>query len=218
MRASREMEPLKDREEEDAEKLKRDEGEDRQKAKQELEDAGKRIREAEVQSEEAEQTDQGRAGDGAVKQITRDAAGQLVVRIEGRDEEIVDARVARCFPWSLPESYVSVRDKDGKEVALLRTLDELDEASREIVAKELEEKIFNPKIQRLTSYKNEFGVVSITAQTDRGEVTFQIRSRDDVRLLSPGRALFRDADGNTYELADFTEMDTASQKWLEQYF
>ena len=158
------------------------------------------------------------AAAGVVKAVSRNEAGQLVVQIDGRGEPIVDARVARCFPWSLPDYYIAIRDKEGKELALLRTLDELDSTSREVVREELADKIFNPKIHRITDHRNEFDVISITAATDRGEVTFQIRSRDDVRLLSDSRALFRDADGNTYELTDLKALDLASRKWLEDYF
>jgi hypothetical protein len=154
----------------------------------------------------------------AVKSVWRNEAGQLVVHLDGRGEPVVDARVARCFPWSLPEAYIAIRDKEGKELALLRTLDDLDPASRAVVHRELADKIFNPKIHRITDHRNEFDVISITATTDRGEVTFQIRSRDDVRLLSDSRALFRDADGNTYELTDLAALDPASRKWLEDYF
>jgi hypothetical protein len=154
----------------------------------------------------------------AVMKITRNEAEQLVVQMDGKDAPVVDAHVARCFPWSLPDSYVSIRDKEGKELALLKTLEELEPASRKIVQGELAEKVFNPKIRRIINYRSEFGVISITAQTDRGEVTFQIRSRDDVRLLSNTRAMFRDADGNTFELADLNKLDRASRKWLEDYF
>jgi len=156
--------------------------------------------------------------DALVVRVERDAAGRLVVAVDGRDEPIVDARLARCFPWSVPDSYISVRDADGKEITLLRTLDRLDPASRAIVEEELRDKIFNPKIQRLISHKEEFGVTSMTVRTDRGEVTFQIRSRDDVRLLGPGRALFRDADGNAYELTDLAALDKASRRHFLQYF
>ncbi len=158
------------------------------------------------------------ASGGAVKAVRRNEAGQLVVYLDGRGEPVVDARVARCFPWSLPEAYIAIRDKDGKELALLKTLEELDPQSRQVVHEELADKIFNPKIHRISDHRSEFGVISITATTDRGEVTFQIRSRDDVRLLSKTRALFRDADGNVYELADLDALDPASRKWLEEYF
>jgi len=155
---------------------------------------------------------------GRIEKVTRNEEGQLVVRVEGHDEPVVDARVVRCFPWSLPDGYLAVRTRDGHEMALLNSLDELDPASRKVVEQELHDKVFNPRIRRIVSHKHEFGVASLTAETDRGTVSFQIRSRDDVRTLSPTRALFRDVDGNTYELPDLARLDSASRKHLERYF
>ena len=153
-----------------------------------------------------------------IERVTLDAAGKLVVHLAGRDEPIVGAQVARCFPWSLPESYISLRDPAGGEFAMLKSTDELPASSRDVVEAELRDKVFNPKILRVISCREEFGVTSIAVETDRGSVTFQIRSHDDVRLLSPVRALFRDVDGNTYELPDVTALDAASQRHLQQYF
>ena len=153
-----------------------------------------------------------------IDRIERDGTGQLLVYLAGREEPEVDVRVARCFPWSLPASYVSIRNKEGKEIALLKTLDELDPDSRKLVEDELREKIFNPKILRVTEFKREFGVTSIRCDTDRGEVAFQIRSHEDVRVLTPTRALLRDVDGNTYELADLSALDPASRRHFQQYF
>ncbi len=154
------------------------------------------------------------AEDVRIERIVCDEAGKLTVHLVGRDEPIADARVARCFPWSLPEGYISVRDSDGREIVLLESLADLDEASREVVAEELRHKIFRPKITRVMSCRMEFGVTSISAETDRGEVTFQISSRDDVRLLSSTRALFHDVDGNTYELPDVDALDPESKRKL----
>ena len=159
-----------------------------------------------------------RGGEAAVEKVELNPAGQLVVHMRGGREPVVDARVARCFPWSLPDGYISVRDADGKEIALLQTLDGLDDASRQVVEQELADKVFNPKIRRIVDYRHEFGVTSITAETDRGRVTFQIRSRDDIRILSRTRGLFRDADGNTYEMEDLDALDAQSRKWLQDHF
>ncbi|MFW5841465.1 MAG: DUF1854 domain-containing protein, partial [Planctomycetota bacterium] len=65
---------------------------------------------------------------------------------------------------------------------------------------------------------HEFGVSNIKARTDRGVVNFQVKSRDDVRLLSASRALFRDADGNIYELPDLNQLDSQSRRHLANYF
>lgn len=156
-------------------------------------------------------------GAAVVDRIERDAAGRVIVHLQGSDEPVEDARIARCFPWSLPDVFISIRNAEGKEIALLRSTDELDPGSRAVVEADLQEKIFNPHIRRVLSYKSEFGVISVTAETDRGEVTFQIRGRDDVRPLSEGRLLFRDVDGNTYELPDAEQLDKTSRKHLSEF-
>jgi len=153
-----------------------------------------------------------------IESLTWNSIGQLIVRVKGREQPYLEAKVARCFPWSVPETYISIRDKDGKEIALLNSADDLDAASKEVLLRELKEKMFAPKILRVADCKDEFGVTSLTAETDRGMVTFQIRSRDDVRVLSETRALFRDADGNTYELADLNALDAAGRKRMQDYF
>ena len=153
-----------------------------------------------------------------IERVERNAAGQLVVHLAGRDQPVVDAKAARCFRWSMPQSYISIRDAEGRELALLETLDELDQASRRILIDELRDRIFNPKITAITDHKSDFGVTSITADTDRGRVTFQIRGSDDVRILSPKRALLRDIDGNTYELVDLSALAPKSRRFLERYF
>ena len=163
-------------------------------------------------------SDAAEADNGRVVSITRNALGQLVAQFANRDQPITDVRIARCFPWSIPDSYLSIRSAEGKELALIVTLNDLDPSSRQVVEQELHEKVFNPRILRILDYNNEFGVISITAQTDRGNVTFQIRSRDDVRMLSPVRAIFHDADGNSYELHDISTMDALSRKLLHEYF
>jgi hypothetical protein len=151
-------------------------------------------------------------------QLQRNAKGELIAAVPGRPEPVVNVTVARCFPWSHAEEYISIRDKEGKELVLLETLAGLDDATRRLVLSELHDKVFVPKIRRITEFKAEFEVVSISAETDRGRVTFQIRNRDDVRTLSLARAIFRDVDGNAYEVEDFHALDRASQRHLEQYF
>ncbi|MFP3937094.1 MAG: DUF1854 domain-containing protein [Phycisphaerae bacterium] len=155
---------------------------------------------------------------GTVQRVELDDAGRVVVHLEGSDQPVVDASVARCFPWSLPEAYISVRDSKGREIAMLRSLDELDADSRSVVEAELRDKIFNPKIVKIKDLRDEFGVLTIKAETDRGDVSFQVRRRDDVRVLSGGRALLKDVDGNTYELPDVNGLDKTSRKHFLQYF
>lgn len=153
-----------------------------------------------------------------VERLERDGDNRLVARLSGRAEPVVGVKLAKYFPWSRPDSYVSVRSADGKEVALVRLLDELDDESRRIAEAELRDKIFNPRIVRILEFRHEFGIYSVTAETDRGRAIFQFRGRDDIRILSSTRALFRDADGNAYELPDLNALDPASRRHLMPFF
>ena len=153
-----------------------------------------------------------------IRTLERNAKDQIVAHIEGSDEPVVDVHIRRYFPWSDPEEYFSIRNADGKELAMLRTLHELDPGSREIAEAELAHKVFNPKITRVLSHKREFGLTTMVAETDRGSVTVQFNSREDVRILSPTRGLIRDINGNTLEVPNLHEMDAVSQRFLQRYF
>lgn len=153
-----------------------------------------------------------------VTRLERNASGQLVVHLAGGETPVTDVKLTRYFPWSMPDAYVSVRTDQGREVAVLTDLDDLDPDSRETLESELRDKVFNPKLLRILEYRHEFGISYVKAETDRGEVTFQFRGRHDIRLLSPTRALIRDVDSNTYELPDFNRLDPTSRRYLQRYF
>ena len=58
--------------------------------------------------------EQQKAADGAQApvgevRLSRDQRGQLVARIGDDAEPVAGVRLARCFPWSMPESYISIR-------------------------------------------------------------------------------------------------------------
>lgn len=154
----------------------------------------------------------------SLSRLERNNKGELVAHVEGADEPLENIKVARCFPWSLSDRYISIRNSEGKEIVLLETLDAVSAKTRKLIEEELRDKVFIPRIERITKYSDDFDVVSITAETDRGGVTFQMRSRRDVRALSPTRAIFRDVDGNLYEVPDFNALDRASQRHIEQFF
>lgn len=153
-----------------------------------------------------------------VTSIERNKAGQIVVHLADGESPVTDVKIVRYFPWSLPDAYISVRTGKGEEVAMLADLEILDPASREVIESELRDKVFNPKILRILEYKQEFGITSVKADTDRGQVMFQFRGRHDIRLLSPTRAIIRDVDSNSYELPDYNALDPASRRYLRRYF
>ena len=62
--------------------------------------------------------------------LERRADGQLWASIDGLERAV---RVHRCFPWSEPGRFLSLRDTDNEEFALVAALDELNGISLRVV-------------------------------------------------------------------------------------
>ena len=88
-------------------------------------------------------TSQTEPADGSVssvpklEKLTRDDKGMLIAHLVGQNEPVADVRVMRCFPWTLPESFVSIRDADGNEIVLLEALAEVPDKTRSLIEQEL---------------------------------------------------------------------------------
>jgi hypothetical protein len=126
--------------------------------------------------------------------------------------------VIRLFPLSEPQSYLSLRGGDNKELGVLMEPGELDAQSRALVMEELERRYLVPVVQRVVAVKERFGTVEWQVQTDRGPRTFTTRElRESVVQPSPGRYLLSDVDGNRYDVRDLQAMDPVSRRHLSQY-
>ena len=122
--------------------------------------------------------------------------------LEG-DRSWREVLVARAFPFSDPDRYIGLRDGDDKDIGILTTLHGLDGDSRQIIEEELERRYFTPKVERVLSVTEEFGVVTWDVETDRGRRRFLVRNlRDNSFPLGANRLMMTDTDGNRYEIPD----------------
>ena len=144
--------------------------------------------------------------------LDRDPFGDLILKVQDRTYERVKA--SRAFPLSFPEHYIVLRNQEG-EIGLLEDIRQLDRHSRKILEQELRKAYFIPKITRIYSLEEKYGVSKWYVETDRGPRRFDIRSRDDIKPVPPFRVLFRDADGNRYEIPDVRQLDSKSRDLLD---
>jgi hypothetical protein len=147
-------------------------------------------------------------------QIRRDEFRRLHVVVDGKDEHI-DLKPAPVFPISEAADFVSFLDEKGKEVVLLCNLGSLDEESGAMLAEELGRAYFVPKIISIYDIEDAHGAARWEVETDRGYRIFDIRDREDVRVLGKGRLLLQDADGNRYEVEDMSALDERSRRLLD---
>jgi len=146
--------------------------------------------------------------------VWRDQFRRLHVQVEGGDE-YVDVKPMPVFPVSEAADYVSFLDSKDKEVLLLRDPRGLDPDSRKALEDELGRTYFVPKITRVHQIEDAHGAARWEVETDRGYRVFDIRDREDVRVIRRTRVLLQDADGNRFEIEDIRELDERSQRLLD---
>jgi hypothetical protein len=146
--------------------------------------------------------------------IWRDEFRRLHVLVDGKTEH-VDLRPAPVFPISGVASYMSFLDEKDREAVLLRDPSGLDCESREALTEELSRAYFVPKITCIYEIEDAHGAARWEVETDRGYRIFDVRDREDVRVLSGGRLLLQDADGNRYEVEDMNALDERSRRILD---
>ena len=145
----------------------------------------------------------------------RPTAGGLV-SLELDDALYPKVDVYLSFPFTFSEQFISIRDEEGEEIGLIRDLSELDPVSRKAVQEELNWRYFTPKIQRITSYKEEFGHTYWGVITERGKENFVTRGRDQaIRVISEYRILIIDVSGNRFEIPDLKKLDNRSRMYVE---
>ena len=151
---------------------------------------------------------------------TRGAAPAL--RLERRDDGRLWAHgrgeprpvvVCRCFPWSEPTRYVSLRD-DEEEVALITDMGELDAESRQALELALAEAGFVLEIEELLSIDEEIEIRNWKVHTFHGPRSFQTPRDEWPREVPGGGLIIRDVAGDLFYIRDPESMDAGSERLL----
>ena len=138
--------------------------------------------------------------------------GRLMVN-NGKDEAI-SVRAQRCFPWSEPGRFVSLRDRDGEEVALIEDVAMFDAAPRAAIERSLAETSFVLEIEHVEAIDTEFEIRNWKVRTRQGPYVFQTRLDEWPRRTPQDGLILKDVAGNVFHLRDPRHMDKTSRKLL----
>lgn len=122
--------------------------------------------------------------------------------------------VRPCFPWSESRRFISLRDDDHVEVALVKDPAELDPASRSALEQALAEAGFLLEVTRVLGIEEEVEIRHWRVETRQGPRTFQTRLDDWPRSLPDGGFLIRDVGGDLYHIAAPAALDKQSRALL----
>lgn len=143
-------------------------------------------------------------------------APKNTVRMTVRDERsYIRVRPVNASPMAHSDRYVSLLDIKNEEVAFIKDLYDLDEASRKVIEEELAHRYLRATIKRVNSIQMEYGVTYWDVMTDRGKREFVIRGHENTHWASDSRLLLTDVDGNRFEVVDYTRLDAHSIQLIE---
>jgi len=143
----------------------------------------------------------------------RSERGSLILTLDGQD--YTDLKVRRAFPLEEAAHDIGVFDANGDEIGLLEDPQQLDADSRQALLDELDKVYFHPVITAFNSLDEEFGVLRGEIETTSGRRQLEIRGyRTNVRVLSRGRAIVEDVDGNRYLIEDWRTLPQKTREIL----
>ena len=129
----------------------------------------------------------------------------------------------RALPILQPMEYISVADRENKEIGILRSLDTLSELQRAIVANELNARYYSPEVLEVVSVKDKLGYVYMELKIRSKDGSSCIKNcavkdvSKNIRMLDERSLIIFDVDGNRYIICDVAKLDKNSVKRLDPY-
>lgn len=133
-------------------------------------------------------------------------------------QEIGRVYFHRAFPFELPEQFISVQEREGKEYGIIKDIVNLDDESAANVRAALARKYYTPTITKIHSLKERFGYSYWSVDTDKGKMNFTLQDTfRSIAKVSDVRLVVTDIDGNRYYILDAEALDPSSYKKIELY-
>ena len=137
--------------------------------------------------------------------------GQLWAVLGARERPVW---VRRCFPWSAGAAWVSLRDANEEEVALVREPAELEPDSRRALERALAEAGFVIDVQAVLHIEDEIEIRTFRVRTASGTRSFQTLRDEWPREMPDGSLLLKDVAGDLYRVRDPGALDRRSRRRL----
>jgi len=140
--------------------------------------------------------------------------GRLLMR---KDERWISVKLRACFPWSNPHEFISLRDDENVEHALVRNPRDLPEEAREPLLRAMAASGFAFQITRIEAIEKDFELRVWKIETEQGPRRFVTAIDDWPRELDDGRILLEDLAGDLYVIPDREALDAHSKGLLWAY-
>lgn len=124
----------------------------------------------------------------------------------------------RCFPFEEPWRYISVLDKDKKEIGIITDIAVFDDDMQEILKNELNRKYYMQTIISVDKLKDRYGFTYWDVTTEYGHANFTLSdTHRNIVKIAEDRLMVVDMDGNRYLIPSVVGLDKGSYKRIELY-
>lgn len=150
--------------------------------------------------------------------FSRTEGGFVSLEMDGQFWDRI--QVIRLFPFSEPDSFLSIRtvEERSREIGVISNLKDVDKETRRMLKEQLDLHYFTPVIQKIMDIKDEYGYAYFHVLTDRGECRFTINmGGNGVVRLSDQRLLITDLDENRFEIHDVFALTQKEQRKLDLF-
>ena len=126
----------------------------------------------------------------------------------------IPVRAVRCFPWISANRFFSLRDRDGKEAALVDKPADLDAGSREALKLAVAASASCLEIRRIRRIAQDIELRVWEVETRAGGRKFQTELDAWPEPLPGGGWIVRDITGDLYRIPRPEELDHPSRSLL----
>lgn len=131
----------------------------------------------------------------------------------GDGTEYTEVELRRLFPVSDRDHYISLIDKDERQIAMIRSYDDITPESAAAVKACFNDYYLIPKIKKIYECSDATGALVMKVDTDHGRAEFRIRNRhSDMKIYPEDRVIIRDSSDNRYEIESLASLDRKS--WI----
>ncbi|MCL1951293.1 MAG: DUF1854 domain-containing protein [Oscillospiraceae bacterium] len=146
----------------------------------------------------------------------RNERGFLGLALGGTDYKRV--QLSRALPFSDPGRYLCVADMEGKEVAVLESLEDFEDEQRALLEAELGIRYFYPVVTQVKSIKEKMGSYYLDLAIGEYKKTIAVKDiSKNLKQLGNGKIILTDVDGNRFLIPDVYQIQKKSLQMLEPY-
>ena len=147
--------------------------------------------------------------------LAQDALGRLLLTTP--DGSRVTVTAVRNFPITAPDDGLSLVNAEGKELAWINRISELDDALKTLICDDLAQREFTPEIRRIIKISSRATPSTWEIETDRGLTRLTLKGEEDIRRLSLSTLLITDSSGVQFLLRDLRSLDRHSRRQLDHF-